>query len=205
MQYVDQFAALLYQTYRSVKNVNNVGDVYMGGLLWPYGAPKYPTPALATAYVGQYLTAIYNSLKKLGITIIPWDAINVHVHHCGFSQGDMVNLRQAIDQARAAARDSTTKRVIVGEWGVTHTEQSNNPGTCIQNAFTSITSQFDAMWYFQHSNNPPSACDQMDTPTQEYFGAIQWDVHAPPPGGPYQIFYKVPHDATWDDLVIVWS
>jgi hypothetical protein len=75
----------------------------------------------------------------------------------------------------------------------------------IQNAFTYTKSRFDTMWYFQHSNNPPSTCDQMDTPTQEYFGAIQWDVHAPPPGGPYQIFYKVTGCGTWDDLVVVWS
>lgn len=201
---VDPLAALLYQCYTKLKQVSGIGLVYMGGILWPYMPPPSGNcdAACATGQVVNYLTAIYNSVEALGVdTLIPWDALNVHIHNCGFTGADIRNLRLQMDAVRGAfnqgrqqlmqATDATP--IVVGEWGPTHDEATNDP-TCLGTTLSIINTYFDAMWYFQHPNlTNPGQCVSGD------YGLTTWKLL---PGSPYSFFATgdLGQCAEWEQL-----
>jgi hypothetical protein len=198
------YVALLYQTYTRIGSRVPNGFLYMGGLLWPRSATV--NSDAATTQVHDYLQAIYEQLQTLknqGFIpswYFPWDAVNVHIHHCGFTDQDMANLRQMIDGLKSAYGDPTPE-VVVGEWGVTHDEAAQ-PG-CLLSAYAAIRNHFDRMWYFQHPNiadpnaNPP---DLSCGATGDSFGLTEWGFTPPPPGSVNQHFKVTNHCPSWQDM-----
>lgn len=177
------FAALMYQCYHRIKAAGTGGYVYMGGILWPYG-PFDPTTA--TNMVIQYLQPVYSYLAQNGGGI-PWDAVNVHPHLCGFSENDMIYLRSQLDSLKSQYGDTTP--VFVGEWGITHQEAAQSG--CMLNSFTYIRNHFDAMWYFQHPNNANfGCCDPASCPSS--YGLAAWNEGTN--------FYITGHCPDWDQL-----
>ena len=174
-----RFAALLYQSYTRIKAHVPDAGVSMGGLLWPNGPL---TPAGATQHVAQYLSGVYAYLREQAAGI-PWDAVNVHVHHCDFAERDMVELRNAIDGVFAP---EDRRPVFVGEWGLTHAEADREG--CTLRAFAYLRSHFDAMWYFQHPTLfTPDACEGDD------WGTTRWSE-------PTGQFLPGPHCPIWEQL-----
>lgn len=110
----DRFAAMLYQTYWRVKAMAPGMRVMMGGILWPANA--WGDPAAATTHVYNTLQAVYNHLSARGALAngVPWDAVNVHVHH-RHNVSEMQSLRAAIN---AAIPSYHQKPIVVGEWGL---------------------------------------------------------------------------------------
>jgi len=191
------FAAVQYQGYHRIKDGANTGGfVYMGGILWPVGAPgpNGPlSPTDATNRVHDYLQGVYQYLQQYGGGL-PWDALNVHVHHCnGIADSDIAYLRSQIDSLRSTYNDSHP--VYVGEWGITHDEAAMNG--CMLGIYTSIRNHFDAMWYFQHPDNPhtgtPAGCSQ----TGDVYGLTEYTAA---PGSPQTYQLVNPHCGDWDQL-----
>lgn len=155
------FAALMYQSYHRIKAENTGGFVYMGGLLWPNGPV---TPTEATDSLVGYLRTAYQYLQA-NSGGIPWDAVNVHVHHCNFQNSDMDYLRSQLDLLKGQFSDGTP--IYVGEWGLQHFEGAQEG--CMLNAFTWIRNHFQAMWYFQHpTRDIPGSCVDSD------YGVSTW-------------------------------
>ncbi|GEM_PF-6548338 len=172
--------------------------MYTGGLLWPFGQRNNDgtiSAPPASDMVHAYLQAVYDFLldNRIGRyygTTTPWDAVNVHVHHCGWQDSDMdylyARINAVFDPSQNPhigrddvpdARPEDKKGTVIGEWGITHDEQRNTPN-CLANAFTSLTKRFDAMWCFQHPNhnqdNPsldPGHCSDSGS----VFGLIEWN------------------------------
>lgn len=188
------FAALLYQCYTNLRPMSEISNVYMGGILWPYGqviGGQTVSAQQASDMVHDYLQAVYNFLLDNRIRSYdgsgtPWDAVNVHVHHCGWQDSDTDYLYARIngvfdpganphgDQDGVPdARPQDRKGVIIGEWGITHDEQRTVPN-CMANAYTALTKRFDAMWYFQHPIHNPAITPGSCADSGDVFGLIEW-------------------------------
>lgn len=176
----ENFAALMYQCYHRIKTLVPGAGVYMGGIFWPNGLF---TPAEATQRVVNYLSGVYNYLRNNGGAVpVPWDAVNVHIHHCNFVEQDIINLRNAINNVFAVG---DRRPVYVGEWGPIHSDADREG--CTLNAYTWIRNHFDAMWFFQHPNRDVgSSCVGSD------FGAATWSQGA--------TFSITGHCSLWDQL-----
>lgn len=189
------FAALLYQCYTNLRPMSGVYNIYAGGLLWPFGQPSGGgsiSASQASDMVHDYLQAVYNFLLDNGIgayyrNTTPWDAVNVHVHHCEWQDADMDYLYSRINAVfdpslnthigpndEPDARLEDKKGIIVGEWGITHDEQRNVPNG-MADAYTALSKRFDAMWYFQHPIHNPNATPGSCTDTGDVFGLIEWN------------------------------
>ncbi len=180
----DRFAAMMYQTYHRVKPMAGSDfKVYMGGILWAVGAHG---PDEATRLVGEYLQNVKNYLNSQGVTSMPWDAVNLHIHHGSFSQTDMDNLKNAV-----LAVFGYTPPTVVGEWGITAPEAEI--GGYMLNTFTLIRNNFSPVFYFLH----PQYFQKVRENPDEYveWGAATWGVN--PGTNEYEV---TGHRPIWDQL-----
>lgn len=180
------FGALLYQCYNRIKALGIGGSVNMGGLLWPYAPAQGVSASAATQLLVGYLTDTYNRLLEHNVgsafgNSVPWDAITVHVHHCGWSSADMGYLRSQVDgvfdptvNTHPNVSLSDKRPVYVGEWGITHDDFNGTPG-CLSSNFSVLEANFDAMWYFSHPVHTLGVFPGSCTDHGESYGLVSWD------------------------------
>jgi hypothetical protein len=179
------FAYLCFKTYSEVKSLNLGTLIYMGGILWPLGI--FP-PSQATQAVVDYLIPLYQTVVVNGWGI-PWDAVNVHVHHWDFTFADMQNLRTSID---GVFQVSDRRPVVVGEWDL---EQNEATQLRMTTTYNNIRSFFDEMWYFQHPNRDNGTICGQSSPAQDW-GASRWTQNEGVPDS-FQIPNQSYHCPPW--------
>lgn len=187
----DHFAGLMHECYQKIKEASGELRVGSGGILWPRGAGG-ATAQQATDHVVEYLEDVYDYIKTYNGGI-PWDFLNVHVHHYGFTNEEMSTLRKSVD---AVFTQSGRRPIIVGEWGL-HIREGNDAPTGLSQAFTRIRNHFTLMLYFQHPKRDAPLNGNPCDPNSPDFGLITFDQNP--------AFYKVDRCVLWHQLHAAYS